>query len=73
WYVPAACSGAFKAGGEARRQELYQHIVNMYRLGDPCTLTVLARQAHPLYPLFFDLDIFGGQSDRFEDQSVHDA
>ena len=21
WYVPAGCSGAFKAGGEARRQD----------------------------------------------------
>eukprot|EP00439_Symbiodinium_sp_Y106_P054749 s502_g7.t1 len=79
WYVPAGCSGAFKAGSEARRQdhgtgdELYQHIVNMYRLGDPCTLMLLARQAHALYPLFFDLDIFGGQSDRFGEQSVHDA
>ena len=30
-------------------------------------------QAHALYPLFFDLDIFGGQSDRFGDESVHDA
>ncbi|CAE7256885.1 PRPF4B [Symbiodinium natans] len=73
WYVPENCTGAFRAGSPARRQELYQHIVNMCRLGDPCTMMVLARQAVPLYSLFFDLDIFGGENDCYGDESVHDA
>lgn len=55
WYTSGF--GHFHAADEAARRELYGHILACFDLGAP--LVLLARQA-PLYPLFFDLDLWGG-------------
>lgn len=59
-------SGHYEADAEGR-ERLYRNVVAMFDLGVP--LVLLARQAH-LYPLFLDLDIYGGLADS-EGGEVH--
>lgn len=56
WYVQE--SGCYDCRF-SDREELYEIIVEFYKLKEP--LVMLSRQA-PVYPLFFDLDIWGGRT-----------
>ncbi|CAK9030371.1 unnamed protein product [Durusdinium trenchii] len=56
WYVRGHQDRAYSPQVAADREELYQHILDMYHRGTPIVL--LARQA-PLYPFFLDLDFWG--------------
>ncbi|CAE8722292.1 unnamed protein product, partial [Polarella glacialis] len=61
--------GCFSPRDDAAREELYGLIVDTYHRGLPMVL--LARQA-PLYPLFFDVDIYGGCVGAQDAHAVHD-
>eukprot|EP00747_Dinoflagellata_sp_TGD_P059394 gnl/TRDRNA2_/TRDRNA2_151544_c0_seq1.p1 gnl/TRDRNA2_/TRDRNA2_151544_c0~~gnl/TRDRNA2_/TRDRNA2_151544_c0_seq1.p1 ORF type:complete len:829 (+),score=143.06 gnl/TRDRNA2_/TRDRNA2_151544_c0_seq1:314-2488(+) len=75
------CTGGFEdwcASGEVRyggcdaedRLRLYRLVVEMFDRGVP--LVVLARQA-PSYPLFFDLDLYGGREGEPGADEVHNV
>jgi len=61
WYTPSTGSvGHYAAAGEKDRLALYESVVSCFKLGVP--LVLLARQPK-CYPLFFDLDVYGGLED----------
>jgi len=61
WYTPSTRSvGHYAAASEKDRLALYESVVSCFKLGVP--LVLLARQPER-YPLFFDLDVYGGCED----------
>lgn len=62
WYTPpeGPHDRAYRPQGDLQREELYQHIIEMYYQRRP--LVLLARQPS-FYPFFLDLDLFGSRSD----------